>query len=67
MPSLLFLAPVVSFFGIFSLAGQPHVEQGGEDEGERGDEHRRDQLETIVILSNEIQFRNTVKKYSWEI
>ena len=25
--------PVVSLFSIFSLAGQPHVEQGGEDKG----------------------------------
>ena len=37
--------PVVSLFSIFSLAGQPHVEQGREDKGQRGDENRRNQLE----------------------
>ena len=44
--------PVISFFCIFCLAGQPHVEQGGKDEGERGDENRRDQLGREQICDN---------------
>ena len=38
------VSPIISFLGIFSLLGQPHVEQGREDEGQCGNEDGRDQL-----------------------
>ena len=37
-------SPIISFLGIFSLLGESHVEQGREDEGQRGDKDGRDQL-----------------------
>ena len=48
--------PVVSLFSIFSLAGQPHVEQGREDKGQRGDKNRRNQLEKKESSFSSISF-----------